>query len=188
MLPREWIRQAIGVIYELICASLSHHYHHAVYFEKKHDFIFEHTPTEVKTKFPPIDAKYGEEFYPILNTSLECPDVDIKHVLKEAIKMPEIMDNDLKYAIERQDAGIVFLNIILENYSSVLTFMSQHEGFELTLEKAIDDGTKLLNEESYAPLIISFHAVHCSYTIFAVMIPIPIKHENGKSKIDVTRL
>jgi hypothetical protein len=30
MLPREWIRQAIGVIYELICASLSHHYHHAV--------------------------------------------------------------------------------------------------------------------------------------------------------------
>ena len=66
---------------------------------------------------------YGEEFYPILNTSLECPDVEIKHVLKEAIKKSEIMDNHLKPAIERQGAGIVFLNIILENYSSVLTFL-----------------------------------------------------------------
>jgi hypothetical protein len=70
----------------------------------------------------------------------------------------------------------------------VLTFLSEHEDLELSFEKAIDDGTKLLNDESYVPLIVSFHAVHCSYTIFALMIPIPIKHKNGKSKIDVIHL
>jgi hypothetical protein len=187
-LSREWIRQAIGVIYELICASVSHHYDHYVSFEKDHDFIFEEVPAEVKTKFPPVDAHYGEEFYPVLNLSLTSRDADLNHVLKEAIKMPEIMDNNLKDAIDRQGAGIVFLNLILENKSSVLTFLSEHEGFELTLEKAIDDSSKLLNDKSYVPLIVSFHAVHCSYTIFACMIPVPISKKNGKSKIDITRL
>jgi hypothetical protein len=69
-LSREWMRQAIGVIYELICASVSHHYHHYVSFEKHHDFTFEQVPAGVKTKFPPVDAHYGEEFYPVLNISL----------------------------------------------------------------------------------------------------------------------
>ena len=41
LLPREWIRQAIGIIYELSCASLSHRYRHTIYFEKQHDFIFD---------------------------------------------------------------------------------------------------------------------------------------------------
>jgi hypothetical protein len=185
VLPREWICQAIAVIYELICAALSHRSHHMVYFEKGRDFIFEHTPVEVKTKFPPIDTTYGEEFYPFLNASLGHPNANLKHVLKEAIKMPEIMDNNLKQAIEQQDARIVFLNIILENYSSVLTVLSELKGFELTLEKAIDDGTKLLSARSFVPVIVSFHAIHCSYTIFAFMIPIPIKNENGKFRIDV---
>lgn len=102
--------------------------------------------------------------------------------------MPQIMDNNLKYAIEQQDAGILFLNLILENKSSVLTFLSEHEGIELTLEKATDDSCNLLNNKLYIPLIVSFHAVHCSYTIFASMVPIPIKKENGKSKIDITHL
>jgi hypothetical protein len=102
--------------------------------------------------------------------------------------IPEILDNQLKVAIERQGAGIVFLNVILENRSPVLTFLSEREGFELTLEKAIDDGSKLLNDKSYISLIVSFHAVHCNYTIFALMIPIPVEKENGEHKIDVSRL
>jgi len=187
-LPREWIRQAIGVIYELSCASLSHRCGHTIYFEKDHDFIFDHTPAEVKTKFPPTDARYGEAFYPMLNASLTDPHADIKGALKEAIKIPEILDNQLKIAIERQGAGIVFLNIILENGSPVLTFLSEREVFELTLEKAIDEGTKLLNDKSHIPLIVCFHAVHCNYTIFALMIPVPVGKENGEHKIDVSRL
>ena len=34
----------------------------------------------------------------------------------------------------------------LENRSSVLSFLSEYEGLELTLEKAIDDGSNLLND------------------------------------------
>ena len=82
----------------------------------------------------------------------------------------------------------MFINIILENGSPVITFLSEREVFELTLEKAIDDGTKLLNDKSHIPLIVSFHAVHCNYTIFALMIPIPVTKENGEHKIDVSRL
>jgi hypothetical protein len=47
--------------------------------------------------------------------------------------------------------------------------------------------TVLLNNKSYVPLA-SFHAVHCSYTIFARTIPVPIKKENGKCKINITCL
>lgn len=36
-------------------------------------FIFEQIPAEVKNKFPPVDAYYGEEFYPVLNLSLASP-------------------------------------------------------------------------------------------------------------------
>src|SRR5205823_6462061 len=98
---------------------MSHRYGHIIYFEKQHDFIFDHTPAEVKTKFPPTDARYDEAFYPRLNAGLARPDVDIGDALKQAIKIPEILDNQLKVAIERQGAGMVFLNIILENGSPV---------------------------------------------------------------------
>jgi hypothetical protein len=57
-----------------------------------------------------------------------------------------------------------------------------------SVENANKDGAKVLEDfwqtlsEKYVPLIVSFRAVHCSNTIFARMIPVPIK-KDGKSKI-----
>ena len=76
-------------------------------------------PAEVKTKFPPIDAQYGEEFYPSLNAILRHSDVDLKQVLKEAIKMPEIMENDLLLSIQTgQFVGERFVSSILVMYEA----------------------------------------------------------------------
>jgi hypothetical protein len=36
--------------------------------------------------------------------------VDLKYVIKKSIKVPEIMENNLEPAIERQDGRIFFLN------------------------------------------------------------------------------
>lgn len=138
-------------------------------------YVCQKIPAEVKTKFPPIDAKYREEFYPFLNASLQHRDVDLKHVINEAIKVPEIMENNLRYAIEQQEGGIVFLNVILENTSSILRFLSVYEGLDLTFQNAIGEAVKLLNDDSQVPLIISFHAVHCNYEIYALTVSIPVK-------------
>ena len=80
--------------------------------------------------------------------NLRCSDVDLKQVLNEATKTPEIMKNALKCAIERQNGRIVFLNIILENISSVLTLLSEYKHLDLTFKNAIDDAVKLLNDDS----------------------------------------
>jgi hypothetical protein len=56
---REWIRQAVGVIYQLMCAGFSDQYNKKVSFEKEHDFFLENKPVEVKTIFSPIEVKYA---------------------------------------------------------------------------------------------------------------------------------
>jgi hypothetical protein len=185
---REWLRQAIGIIYELICASLSDHYNRKISFEKRHDFILENTQAEVKTIFPPANAEYREDFYPFLNAHMTNPDADLKYIMKEFIKIPKIMDNNLKDAIECQQGRIIFLNIILENRSSALTFLSEYKLHNLTFKNSLDNAIKLLDDKSTVPLIISFHAVHCKYEVFALTIPIPIKKENNQTKIDITRM
>ena len=47
---KEWFRQVVGVIYELMCASLCG-LHQTVSFRKKHDFFLQNNPVEVKTIF-----------------------------------------------------------------------------------------------------------------------------------------
>jgi hypothetical protein len=142
----------------------------------------------VKTKFPPIEAKIGEEFYPFLNARLQNQDVDLVGVLREAIKVPEIMENNVKPAIERQGGGIVFLNLIVENTSSVLEFLSEHKRLELTIQYSVNLAVNMLNNELNIPLVICFHAVHCNYQIYSLTIPIPTRKENGKTTIDASRL
>lgn len=180
---KEWVRQAIGVVYELINASLSHDCNQSVSFGKKHDFIFKNSPAEVKTKFPPIDTRLREEFYPLLNSRLRGSHVDLEYVINESIRMPDIMENNLKPAVERQDGRIVFLNLILENQSSILRFLSEYKQIDLTIQNAIDRASKLLTDESNVPIIISFHAVHCNYEIYSITTSISVKRENGKATI-----
>jgi hypothetical protein len=187
-LPKEWVRQAIGVIYELICASLSYDYHQLVSFEKRHEFIFEKTPAEVKTKFPPLEARLGEEFYPFLNASLKKQDIDLLNVLRQAIKVPEIMENNVKPAIERQKGEIIFLNLIVETGSTILRFLSEYKRVDLSFQNSINEATKLIFNESNLPLILCFHAVHCEYEIYALTIPIPIRKKNGKTTIDMSKM
>jgi hypothetical protein len=180
---KEWVRQAIGVVYELINASLSHDCIQSVSFDKKHDFIFKNNPAEVKTKFPPIDTRLGEEFYPFLNARLKDSHMDLEYILNESIKVPEILENNLKPAIERQDGRIIFLNLILENQSSILRYLSEYKRNDLTIQTALHRAIELLTDESNVPIIISFHAVHCNYEIYSVTTSIPIKRENGKATI-----
>jgi hypothetical protein len=48
-----------------------------VSFEKHHDFIFEQVPAEVKTKFPPVDAHYGECSNPARMTSISISNLSV---------------------------------------------------------------------------------------------------------------
>lgn len=109
--------------------------------------------------------------------------MDLEHVINESIKVPYIMENNLRPAIERQDGRIIFLNLILENQSSILTFLSEYRQINLTIKNAIDQASKLLSEESKVPIIISFHAVHCNYEIYSLTTSIPVKREKGKATI-----
>ena len=169
---KEWFRQVVGVVYELMCASLSGQ-DNTISFQKKHEFFLENKPVEVKTIFPPIHTE-SSEFYPYLSNSLQDPNTDLRLVMKNFIKIPKIMENNLQPAIDRQQGAIVFLNLILSNQSSVLTFLSEHTSTDLTIKNSLHDAINMLSDESYLPLIISFHAIHCKYEIFSFVLPIPI--------------
>jgi hypothetical protein len=169
---KEWFRQVVGVVYELMCASLSGQYN-TVSFQKKHEFYLENKPVEVKTIFPPIH-KESSEFYPYLSNNLQDPNADLRQVMKNFIKIPKIMENNLQPAIGRQQGAIVFLNLILSNLSSVLTYLSEHTSTDLTIKNSLHDAINMLDDESNLPLIISFHAIHCKYQIYSLVLPIPI--------------
>ena len=153
-----------------MCASLADMHTRRISFEKKHDFIYGSSPAEVKMIFPPIDPEY-REFYPFLNNKLKNPNINLKQVMQEFIKIPKIMDNNLKKAVEKQKGEIVFLNIILENLSSVLTFFSEYKHLDLTLESSLNEADNLLKGKTIIPVVISFHAIHCNYELFALTLP-----------------
>ena len=121
---REWFRQAVSVTYELMCASLSAHYYKIV-FEEQHDFFLEgSSPAEVKTIFSPVERKHSEKISDYLNSKLSkaTANIKLKRIIKDLVKIPEIMQNNLIEAIDRQQGKVVFLNLILENLSDFLTF------------------------------------------------------------------
>jgi hypothetical protein len=167
---KEWFRQVVGVVYELMCASLSGQYN-TVSFQKKHDFFLENKPVEVKTIFPPLHTE-SSEFYPYLSDNLQHPNTDLRLVMKNFIKIPKIMENNLQSAIDRQQAEIVFLNLILSNASSALAYLSELSN--LTIKNSLHDAINMLSDKSNLPLVVSFHAIHCKYEIFSFVLPIPI--------------
>jgi hypothetical protein len=127
---KESFRQVVGVIYELMCASLCG-LHQTVSFDKKHDFFLQNNPVEVKTILRPIHTE-SSEFYPYLSKNLQDPNTDLRLVTKNFIKIPKIMENNLQPAVDRQQGAIVFLNLILSNLSSVLTCLTEHTSTDLT--------------------------------------------------------
>jgi hypothetical protein len=159
---KEWFRQVVGVVYELMCASLCGQ-HEIVSFDKKHDFFLQNNPVEVKTIFPPIHTE-SSEFYPYLSNSLQDPNADLRRVMKNFIKIPKIMDNNLQPAIDRQQGAIVFLNIIASNLSSVLTYLSEQTSTDLTIKNSLHDAINMLDDKSNLPLIIMPpNIISCNY-------------------------
>lgn len=177
---REWLRQSVGVIYELMSAALADMHAKRISFEKNHDFIYENLPAEVKTIFPPTDPGYRDEFYPFLNNKLKDSSINLKHVMQEFITIPKIMDNNIKKAIEKQKGEIVFLNIILKNLSSALTFLSEYKHLDLSLKSSLEEADNLLNSKTVIPVVISFHAIRCKYELFALTLPVSVFHHNGQ--------
>jgi hypothetical protein len=170
--PTEWFRHVVGVVYELMCASLSGQ-HKIVSFHEKHDFFLQNNPVEVKTIFPPIHREYNE-FYPDLSNNLRDRNSDLRLVTENFIKIPKIMKNNLETAIDRQQGKIIFLNLILSNLSSVLAYLAESTSTDLTFKNSLDDAINMLTDESNLPLIISSHAIYCKYQIFSFVLPIPI--------------
>jgi hypothetical protein len=59
----------------------------------------------------------------------------------------------------------------------------------MNFENALEDAMGLLDNHKFVPLVISFHAIHCEYTVFAITIPIPVIIENEtKIKVDLANL
>ena len=183
---KEWFRQVVGVIYELMCASLCGR-HQTVSFDKKHDFFLQNNPVEVKTIFPPIHTE-SSEFYPYLSKNLQDPNTDLRLVMKNFIKIPKIMENNLQPAVDCQQGAIVFLNLILSNLSSVLTCLAEHTSTDLTIKNSLHYAINVLSDESNLPLIITFHAIHCKYEIFSFVLPIPITRYDDRVIVDISKM
>jgi hypothetical protein len=180
----EWFRKIFSIISELMFASLADLCEAKVSFEGKHDFFVYDVPIEVKTIYPRFKTGYSN-VYPYLSSIARTPDIQLKPALIEFIKLPKIMNNNIKVAIEQQHGEIIFVNIILENLSEFLTFLSdytlQNLGFEQAFKEAIES-----KSNNVVPAIIVFTAIHCEYQIFAIMIPIPIRNEeDGSVRVDL---
>ncbi|MFZ0223846.1 MAG: hypothetical protein WAM42_19355, partial [Candidatus Nitrosopolaris sp.] len=125
-----------------------------VSFHEKHDFFLQNNPVEVKTIFPPIHTE-SSEFYPYLSNNLQGPNTDLRLVMKNFIKIPKIMENNLQTAIDHQQGAIVFLNIIASNLSSVLTCIAEQTSTDLTIKNSLHDAINMLSDESNLPICLS---------------------------------
>lgn len=181
---REWFRKIFSIISELMFASLAERYAAKVSFKGKHDFFIDDVPVEVKTIYPRFKMGYSN-VYPYLSSIAMTTDIELKPALIEFIKLPKIMNNNIKVAIEQQHGEIIFVNVILENLSEFLTFLSdytlQNLGFEQALREAIES-----KRNNVVPAIIVFTAIHCEYQTFAIMLPIPVRREeDGSVRVDL---
>jgi hypothetical protein len=98
------------------------------------------------------------------------------------------MENNLQPAIDRQQGAIVFLNLILSDLSSVLTYLSEHTSTDLTIKNSLHDAINMLSDESNLPLIISFHAIHCKYELFSFVLPIPITRDDDRVIVNMSKM
>jgi hypothetical protein len=55
----------------------------------------------------------------------------------------------------RQQGAIVFLNLILSDRSSVLTYLSEHTSTDLTIKNSLHDAINMLSDESNLPICLS---------------------------------
>jgi hypothetical protein len=138
---REWFRKIFSIISELMFASLVALYDAKVSFKGKHDFFIDDVPIEVKAIYPRFKEGYSQ-VYPYLNSIAKKKDIELRRALTEFIKLPKIMDNNIKVAVEEQHGEIIFVNIILENLSEFLAFLSDYSlenlGFEQALREAMN--------------------------------------------------
>jgi CRISPR/Cas system-associated exonuclease Cas4 (RecB family) len=176
---REWFRKIISIISELMFASQAEIYDAKVSFKGKHDFFIDDVPVEVKTVYPRFKEGYSQ-VYPYLNSIATSKDIELRRALIEFIKLPKIMDNNIKVAIEEQRGEIIFVNIILESLSEFLTFLSDYSLENLEFEQALGEAIKSKGN-NVVPAIIIFTAIHCEYQTFAIMLPMPVRREEDGS-------
>lgn len=72
---KQWYRETVGVIYELMSARLCIEHGKKVSFTAKHDFELENIAAEVKTLLKEIDQEIGEK-YPMLNEEIKSIDLE----------------------------------------------------------------------------------------------------------------
>lgn len=179
---KQWYRETVGVIYELMNARLCIGNGKKVSFTTEHDFELENMAAEVKTLFKEIDKNTNEK-YPILNQKIDSIDSEahFTSIIKEFMRGPKILEEHLHKGIISQKGEIIFLNVILDQGSSIFTTISEYRNTDLNFNTYLDKGVANLKKDSLIPVIISFHAIHIKYNIFTLMI-------NAKLEGDVLKI
>jgi hypothetical protein len=178
---KQWYRETVGVIYELMNARLCIGNGKKVSFTAEHDFELENAAAEVKTLFKEIDKKTNEK-YPILNQKIDSIDSESQFtsIIKEFIRGPKLLEEHLHKGIISQKGEIIFLNVILDQGSPIFTTISEYKNTDLNFNTSLDAGLANLKKDSLIPVIISFHAIHMKYNIFTLMINAKVEGDTLK--------
>jgi hypothetical protein len=109
----------------------------------------------------------------------------LKHLLLTYIKRPNIKNNHLKKAIEKQNADIVFLNLTFSYEPKLIESFAELEddGADFSIKTVIENITRM-KFSTRIPLIIIFTGMGFEYAIFAITLRLSIKKFNKLKKIN----
>ena len=94
-------------------------------------------------------------------------------IIKEFTKSPKILDEHLQKGIVKQNGSVIFLNVILDQASSMFNEISEYKNINLHFSYALEKGVNECKDQ-IVPVIISFHAIHEEYRIFSITINVRV--------------
>ena len=178
---KERFRQVNTTISELLFCSLSNELGYNIKFEKNYEFKINEKVVEVKTIHPRF-----ENMRQFTISENQMRDSDIREELLKYVKKPEIKDNHLMKAIEKQKAEIIFLNITFADEAPLVKWFSnwKKEEIYVSFAYALSEAINSTNR-NVIPLIVTTGSISFDYQIYAICLQLPVRHENKVLKLDL---
>lgn len=162
---------------ELMYAELSRNFGFPVTFHRKHDFIINGIPAEVKTLFSGVKITREEKEVPkiVVGGMIEEGEVDLKKEIEKFVTSKKVSDH-IGTAIE-QGGRILFIDATNTFFGSLFFSIASLQKIEMTFDEALKNAINIIqnNKTKRIPIIFSASAIGYNHKIKSFMIPLTIK-------------
>ncbi|MEX2706589.1 MAG: hypothetical protein Q6352_015255 [Candidatus Freyrarchaeum guaymaensis] len=164
---------------ELLFAACSHNLGYRVIFNKKHDFLLNNIPVEVKTLYSHINIDKQKEIPRIVIGGEPRGEFNLKSEILSFIKSKKVL-NHIRTA-KAQGGSIIFLNASQTFAGLLLNLFPIQENIDLPLSNALKDAVNLASKKEKNPLpVIIYSSINSHvHTTSALMVSINVAKDSG---------